>query len=310
YVDVTSVDFGIINFGENKNAKIWSPVYDTLKYKITNASETRISKRSILSHIAQIFNPLGLLAPCVVLAKISMQRLWLEKTTWDETIPPHIYACRRDFRRELPVLNELMIDRRVTCDEPIRVEMHGFSDASENAYGGCIYVRSLDKDRNIFCFLLCAKSKISPLKSVTLPRLELMGAENLPDMRKPKKNIFAAPCTEENFIKKYSNLDKLTRIVAYIMRFCNNCKLKDRENLSTSPIPRVFCVETKHPSILSSQSYLAQLIVRRTHLRLLHAGPQHTVAAIREEYWIIGGRILVSNKLFENAFHDSSIDPN
>ncbi|KAJ8945298.1 hypothetical protein NQ318_002755 [Aromia moschata] len=54
-----------------------------------------------------------------------------------------------------------------------------------------------------------------------------------------------------------------------------------------------FPFEKKHPSIWSSQSYLAQLIVRRTHLRLLQAGPQHTLAVIREEYWIVGGRTLV-----------------
>ncbi|KAJ8955234.1 hypothetical protein NQ318_000260 [Aromia moschata] len=81
-------------------------------------------------------------------ANICADRLWLEKTTWDETVPPHIQACWRDFRREIPVLNELMIDRRVTCDETIRAEMHGFSDASENEYGGCIYVRSLVKEDN------------------------------------------------------------------------------------------------------------------------------------------------------------------
>ncbi|KAJ8952342.1 hypothetical protein NQ318_017236 [Aromia moschata] len=69
------------------------------------------------------------------------------------------------------------------------------------------------------------------------------------------------------------------------------------ENLNTSPAGRLnysqFPFEKKHPSILSSQSYLAQLVVRRTHLRLLHAGPQHTLAAVREEYWIVGGRTLV-----------------
>ncbi|KAJ8975721.1 hypothetical protein NQ317_004185 [Molorchus minor] len=54
-----------------------------------------------------------------------------------------------------------------------------------------------------------------------------------------------------------------------------------------------FPFEKKHPCILSSQSHLAQLIVRHAHLCLLHAGPQHTLATIREEYWIVGGRILV-----------------
>ncbi|KAJ8962889.1 hypothetical protein NQ318_001298 [Aromia moschata] len=65
--------------------------------------------------------------------------------------------------------------------------------------------------------------------------------------------------------------------------------LRVGERLNYSQFP----FEKKHPSILSSQSYLTQLIVRRTHLRLLHAGPQHTLAAIREEYCTVGGRTLV-----------------
>ncbi|KAJ8981054.1 hypothetical protein NQ317_018026 [Molorchus minor] len=82
YVDCTGSDFSVIDFGEHENAKTlgitWNPVHDKLMYKISNDfDETRISKRNILSSIAQIFDPLGLLAPCVILAKILMQRLWL-----------------------------------------------------------------------------------------------------------------------------------------------------------------------------------------------------------------------------------------
>ncbi|KAJ8975720.1 hypothetical protein NQ317_004184 [Molorchus minor] len=90
-------DFSVIDFGEHENAKTlgitWNPVHDKLMYKISNDfDETRISKRNILSSIAQIFDLLGLLAPCVILAKILMQRLWLEKTTWDEIFPIKIYT--------------------------------------------------------------------------------------------------------------------------------------------------------------------------------------------------------------------------
>ncbi|XP_057671219.1 uncharacterized protein LOC130902947 [Diorhabda carinulata] len=342
--------------------------------------------------------------------------------------------------------------------------MHGFSDASEDAFGSCIYLRSIDANGEVFTSLLCAKSKAAPLKTVTLPRLELMAAvtlvrlsnevkrslrikidqcvywsdstvvlgwlkhppnqlkpfvanrvaeiqdlsaadswrhvptksnpadlvsrgvkprnllnnslwwegppflkerkeswpeclnknENLPDIRKQKVNLLIS-CSENDFIKHFSDVNKLKRITAYIRCFYLNCKAKGNSELSNSGplevseldgalncltklsqgeffhrdinklnknkpaadckiislnlfldrdgILRVggrltnakFAFEKKHPAILSSKSHLAELLVRNTHLRLMHAGPQHTLVTLRERLWIVGGRTLVKN---------------
>nr|CAH7768785.1 unnamed protein product [Callosobruchus chinensis] len=174
-------DKTVIHFGENENAKtlgiIWCPKSDVLQYKINQDQHNhKVTKRSILSGIAQIFDPIGLLSPCIIQMKILMQRLWLEKLTWDELVPAHISAHWNKFFTDLTVLNDLRIHRRVLCDSAERIEMHGFSDASEAAYGGCIYLRSTNAKGETFVSLLCAKTKVAPLKTVSLPRLELLGA--------------------------------------------------------------------------------------------------------------------------------------
>jgi len=76
----------------------------------------------------------------------------------------------------LHTLGNLSIPRLVTSDHHIRLELHGFADASETAYGACIYVRSTSADRKHSTYLLCSKLRVAPLKSLSLPRLELCAA--------------------------------------------------------------------------------------------------------------------------------------
>lgn len=171
----------IHRLGSDENAKtlgiIWSCNSDCLLYNInTNLITHHLTKRAILSGIARIYDPLGLLSACVITAKIILQRLWLEKLGWDDSIPINLQDKWVKFREELMELNDLEIPRHIKCSNPVRLELHGFSDASLDAYGTCLYVRSIDQYGTIIVHLLCAKSKVAPLNSISIPRLELCGA--------------------------------------------------------------------------------------------------------------------------------------
>ncbi|KAJ8968842.1 hypothetical protein NQ317_017895 [Molorchus minor] len=162
----------IVNIG-----LLWKSNVDTLNYDITHKSHEQVpSKRSVLSSIAQIFDPLGLVGPVIALAKMLLQRLWLLKVTWDEPLPTDIFVEWQRYSDNLKCLNKIQVPRNVLCDSPVSIELHGFSDASLSAYGCCIYVRTVDGFGNSHVNLLCAKSKVSPLKCITIPRLELCGA--------------------------------------------------------------------------------------------------------------------------------------
>jgi hypothetical protein len=106
-----------------------------------------------------------------------IQSLWSLNVGWDESVPIRILTTLDSFIASLPELNQLEIPRQVTSNQnPIGFELHGFCDASERAYGACIYIRSLSTATPHQTRLLCAKSRVAPLKTITLPRLELCGA--------------------------------------------------------------------------------------------------------------------------------------
>ncbi|XP_045463791.1 uncharacterized protein LOC123673349 [Harmonia axyridis] len=129
-----------------------------------------VTKRNILSTISQIFDPLGLLGPVIVQAKILLQQLWLANLNWDDPISTNLNKAWIHFCKQLQRANILEIPRHVIQRDPISVQIHGFCDASIQAYGACIYLRSQNSN------LLCAKSRVAPLKTIFFPRLVLSGA--------------------------------------------------------------------------------------------------------------------------------------
>lgn len=174
-------DSQVMQFGEKTQTKTlglyWSSDNDVLMYSIGNQETSKlITKRTILSHIAQIFDPLGILSASIIISKIILQHLWTLKLAWDEPIPPELFAEWMRFKQELPVLNSLKIPRQVICESPSTIELHGFADASTQAYGTCIYLKSIDATGEIYVNLLCAKGRVAPLKTITIPKLELCGA--------------------------------------------------------------------------------------------------------------------------------------
>ncbi|XP_076383878.1 uncharacterized protein LOC143262639 [Megalopta genalis] len=122
----------------------WNPSSDSVTYAVNSFSETRLTKRIVLSQIAQLFDPLGLLGPVIIRAKIIMQDIWKSKVTWDQPIPQDIAKVWLETRNELAQLDNFSCPRRVMLETSREIQLHGYCDASERAYGACIYIRTLD----------------------------------------------------------------------------------------------------------------------------------------------------------------------
>ncbi|XP_050297248.1 uncharacterized protein LOC126736761 [Anthonomus grandis grandis] len=153
----------------------WQPTDDCLKISVPEITPCDFpTKRIILSTLAQCFDPLGLVNPIIVKGKILMQKLWKCKVDWDTKISDeHILKEWQEFLEHLKLICNLKIPRCLFSHKPIqKFELHGFADASSLAYGACIYIRTIYED-SVSCSLISSKSKVSPIKTKTIPRLEL-----------------------------------------------------------------------------------------------------------------------------------------
>ncbi|XP_018368770.1 PREDICTED: uncharacterized protein LOC108764843, partial [Trachymyrmex cornetzi] len=155
---------------------MWCARDDEIRYSVRSVEITKqLTKRRILSEIAKIYDPLGLLGPVVFYAKKLMQDVWRCQLDWDESVPQSVHTAWLEFVQQLETIDQISFNRKLFNEDCGDIQFHGFCDASGSGYGACIYVRSTGKSRNTVR-LLCAKSRVAPLKELTIPRLELCGA--------------------------------------------------------------------------------------------------------------------------------------
>nr|XP_031839043.1 uncharacterized protein LOC116429801 [Nomia melanderi] len=161
----------------------WNPSRDDIVYTIEKfPNQPFLTKRIILSQIAQLFDPFGLLGPIIIKAKIIMQDLWKAAVDWHEPVSKSIEQAWLTIVNQLDLLNRFSIHRRIALNQAVELQLHGFCDASESAYGACVYIRSTNKQGQHAVELLCAKSRVAPIKTNSLPRLELCAAKLLANL--------------------------------------------------------------------------------------------------------------------------------
>ncbi|XP_029673018.1 uncharacterized protein LOC115241410 [Formica exsecta] len=155
----------------------WHPSIDDFSFSTRNIAVVVYTKRSVLSLTARLFDPLGWLAPAVIRAKIQFQSTWLLGIDWDTPLDDTNAQLWRSFQADLHRLEEIRVPRHVQLSRSSSsIEFHGFADASERAYAAVVYVRAETCEGQKEVKLIAAKTKVAPLKTVSLPRLELCAA--------------------------------------------------------------------------------------------------------------------------------------
>lgn len=153
----------------------WSSHTDELsfRWRMDEIVEERWTKRTILGHMSRVFDPHGLVAPIMVVPKLILQSLHREKVAWDGPIPDFQLKKWLRWFEELPAIENIRLHRHIDIGSVVAV--HGYSDASQVAYGAVVYleceIAGVRKNH-----LVAAKSRVAPLKTISIPRLELLAA--------------------------------------------------------------------------------------------------------------------------------------
>ena len=177
--DVQSLNLLHDNLPNSKALGVqWCIENDTLQFNF-DLKEGPVTRRGILSAISSIFDPLGLVAPFVLQGKKLLQELCRNNNGWDDPVPEDVRNRWLKWKNEVSQISQLQIPRCYKMKEfgtPQVVELHHFADASQDGYGQCSYLRMIDENQNIVTSLVMAKSRVVPLKPITIPRLELTAA--------------------------------------------------------------------------------------------------------------------------------------
>lgn len=139
-------------------------------------SSKAITKCSVLSMIAQIFDPLGFITTVIFQAKHIMQLIWKAELAWDDRFPVELADRWKVFIDDLPAFSDVFIPRHVSVSVRCHVQLLCFCDASDKGFGAVMYLRVRSADSFISVSLLGTKTKIAPMKASTTPRLKLCAA--------------------------------------------------------------------------------------------------------------------------------------
>eukprot|EP00794_Sanderia_malayensis_P013531 gene13531-biopygen10799 len=173
----------------------WDMQKDQFQFELDNLSHngSSPSKRSILSTLASLFDPLGVVSPVAVTAKILSQELCVDKLDWDDPLPGSKVDLWNTWLGDLVKVQTISIPRcvyRQSESEILTCQLHGFGDASKKAYCAVVYL-VYEAAEGMFSQLLCSKTRVAPLKSLTIPRLELMSARILATLMNTVQNALS-----------------------------------------------------------------------------------------------------------------------
>ncbi|XP_065094301.1 uncharacterized protein LOC135714851 [Ochlerotatus camptorhynchus] len=171
--------------GEKVLGMYWDTSKDCIQYQLkfnrlpvdVRHEIRKPTKREVLSFVMSVYDPMGLIANLTIHGRILIQELHKETSDWDAEISERSYNQWKQFLEIIKQAANVKIPRWMLAPKVQKFELHTFVDASEYAYAAATYVRGLGSHgQTVSIRLLAAKSRVAPIKKLSIPRLELLAA--------------------------------------------------------------------------------------------------------------------------------------
>jgi hypothetical protein len=156
----------------------WNIGDDSLRFQST-MKEGALTRRGLMATVYSLYDPLGLLSPVTLMGRRILQDVCKAGIEWDDPLPKEIIERWEAWVKDLENLKTVKVPRCLKPDafgDLKCAELHTFSDASNEGYGQCSYLRLIDQHDRVYCSLVMSKARVVPLKQMTIPRLELVAA--------------------------------------------------------------------------------------------------------------------------------------
>ena len=160
----------------------WNPTSDRLNFDPRTiaklADSSKPTERNDISTIGRFFDPLGFLSPLIIRYKIFFQKLCGSKIGWDEELAEELMQEWSSLVDDLKCGACVSIPRGYFTSINLELTtcyLRGFCDASVHAYAAVVYL-ILGTDEDVAVEFVAAKTRVAPLQSQTIPRLELLSA--------------------------------------------------------------------------------------------------------------------------------------
>ena len=166
-----------------------SDIFDYHSYEALSKIEgkaLKLTKRGISSIIPRIYDPTGLLSPFILKGKLILQAAWVYKDKkekslgWDDILPDEIANRWMKWVKEIKEAVKFQVHRYIfknvtkipTTDQ---LELHGFTDAGEQAWGISIFLRFFNPKLQLYeSHLIYSATRVAPTKNkLSIPRKEL-----------------------------------------------------------------------------------------------------------------------------------------
>ena len=158
----------------------WNHSTDTLVVSRGTSPEVKpkVTQRIVLSLVSSVYDPIGLVAPYTVKARLLLKDIWrLNGQQWDDDLPPEVVTKFLEWSEELPSLSDIVIPRAYFQGKVETLELHLFGDSSQDVFSAVAFLRAKvvkreNQEQTQLAFVF-GKARVALMKALTIPKLEL-----------------------------------------------------------------------------------------------------------------------------------------